>query len=208
MLASPMLVALLLSAEPSTGGRAFEPILPEQAAAIALDAREAQAEVSRKYGNKKPSELSNEERLQMIRDQAAAEQRVLDKHGVDRRTWARQQMAQSPKEVAAQQALEKQLAEKRQAEAKAKEEAEKQGGEKEVQVQRGFSDANPVTMEELPSEGVPVEQGLPPDAAADLAEAAGRAGSDLGEVEDAAKSASKGGKSSRSKADQGGPMPK
>jgi hypothetical protein len=42
-----------------------------------------------------------------------------------------------------------------------------------VHVQRGFSDSNPVTLEELPSDGVVVEQGLPPEAVADEAEAAG-----------------------------------
>ncbi|MEW5742018.1 MAG: hypothetical protein AB1938_24095 [Myxococcota bacterium] len=198
-LTSSVLLAMLLSAEPYTrtpGSPVSEPIPVEQAAAIALDQRDAQAEVAKKYGNKKPSELTNEERAAMIRDQAAAEQKVLDKHGVDRSTWARQQMAKSPKEVAAQKEAEKKLDQKRQDEAKAKAEKD-QAGEKEVEVQRGFSDANPVTMEEKPGEGVAVEQGLPSEAAADQAEAAGQDQPSDGSGAEAGDKPAKGGKAGK-----------
>ena len=44
---------------------------------------------------------------------------------------------------------------------------------KEVQVQRGFSDTNPVTLEENSGNGAPVvEKGLPPDAIDDQQQAA------------------------------------
>jgi hypothetical protein len=158
-----------------------DPIPPDQAAAIALDQKAAQAEVQKKYGDKKPSELSNSERTQLIRDQAAAERKVLEKYGVDPKAWARQQMAQSPQQAAAQKTSEQQLAEQRakQGEAAAQAKAEPQ----EIPVQRGFSDANPVTMEEKPSNGIPVEQGLPTEAANDQAEAAqdGRRGDAFGD---------------------------
>lgn len=177
---------------------------PDQAAAIALDQKAAQAEVQKKYGDKKPSELSNAERAQMIRDQAAAEQKVLDKYGVDPKTWARQQMERSPQQAAAQKAREQALADQREKDAAAKAKAE--AGSHEIEVQRGFSDANPVTMEEKQSEGVAVEEGLPSDAAADQAEAAGDSSYDVGSTADVAekpappkagKGKSKGGKGGR-----------
>jgi hypothetical protein len=146
---------------------------PDQAAAIGLDQKAAQAEVAKKYDNKKPSELSGAERAQMTRDLAAAEQRVLEKHGVDAKTWARQQMQRSPREAAAQGAREQALADQRKkdGEARAKAEASPQ----EVQIQRGFSDANPVTLEEKKTDGVVIEHGIPADAAADQAAASGQA---------------------------------
>lgn len=190
--ASTALLVVLLGAEPAG-------VAPDRAAAIALDQKAAQEEVAKKYGGKKPSELSNAERAQMVRDQAAAEQKVLDKHGVDAKTWARQQMAQSPQQAAAQKQREEQLAEKRKAEA----EAAAKPAEKEITVQRGFSDANPVTLEEQATDGVAVEQGLPPDVAAEQAEASGF-GADFAPPPDAAgkaapsgKSKGKGGKGSR-----------
>lgn len=169
------LVLVLLGADPMArfGGSPSDPIPAEEAAAISLDTKEAQAEVAKKYGDKKPNELSNAERSQMIKDQAAAENKVLEKHGVDAHTWARQQMAKSPKEVAAQKDLEKQLAEKREADAKAAAK-DKDKGPKEISVQRGISDANPVTMEEAESAGPTVEQGLPAEAADDQSAAAGQ----------------------------------
>jgi hypothetical protein len=172
------LVVVLLGADPVArfGGSPSDPIPADEAAAIALDTKEAQAEVAKKYGDKKPNELSNAERSQMIRDQADAEKKVLEKHGVDAHTWARQQMAKSPKEVAAQKDLEKQLAEKREADAKAAKDKDK--GPKEITVQRGISDANPVTMEEAESAGPTVEQGLPAEATDDQAAAAGQDATD------------------------------
>jgi len=192
------LVALLLGADPTArfGGSPADPIPPDEAAAIALDTREAQDEVAKKYGNKKPSELSNDERSQMIKDQAAAEKKVLDKHGVSPSTWARQQMAQSPKEAAAQKERVKALEDKRKADAEAAEK-EKEKPEKPIEVQRGISDSNPVTLEENPSAGPVVEEGLPAEAASDQAEAAGQeSGATAPVVEDkpAAKAPAKGGK--------------
>lgn len=191
--ASAALVVLLLGADP---------VPPDQAAAIALDQKAAQAEVQKKYGNKPASELTNAERAQMIRDQAAAEQKVLEKHGVDAKTWAREQMERSPQQAAAAKAREQALADQRQKEAEAKAKA----GDQEVQVQRGFSDANPVTLEEKKADGVSVEEGLPSDAAADQAEATGDSSADLAGAPDvsekpapakASKGKAKGGKGGR-----------
>jgi hypothetical protein len=46
---------------------ADEPLTPEQTAAISYASEKAQAEVSKKYGDKKAGELNNDERLQMAR---------------------------------------------------------------------------------------------------------------------------------------------
>lgn len=193
------LVALLLGADPTArfGGSPSDPIAPDEAAAIALDTKEAQDEVAKKYGNKKPSELSNDERTQMIKDQAAAEKKVLDKHGVSASAWARQQMAQSPKEAAAQKERVKALEDKRKADAEAAAK-ERDKPEQPVQVQRGISDSNPVTLEENPTSEPVVEEGLPAEAESDQAEAAGQALGDTAapavETKPAAKAPAKGGK--------------
>ena len=54
-----------------------EDLPPEKIAAIRRDEQAAQARVSAAYGNRKPSELSNEERRQIIQDQQDAGLAVL-----------------------------------------------------------------------------------------------------------------------------------
>lgn len=147
---------------------ADEPIPAEKAAVIERAQARAQAEVSAKYGNKKSTELSQDERRQMVKDQAAAEKAVLEKHDVDAKQWAREslkkdraQYAEGQQRVKDLEAKEKADEEKRKAEANAS---------KEVEVQRGITDDSPVTLDEKPNEEgkVPVEQGLPPEAINDL----------------------------------------
>lgn len=134
----------------------------QQQAQIENDQAKAQAEVAKKYGNKKSSELSQDERRQMIKDQAAADKAVLDKAGVDAKTWAREQMKRSRSDYASAKEMGKEIAEK---EKQAAADAAKKGAEAketEVQVQRGISDENPVTIDEKAVEdGKPaVEQGI------------------------------------------------
>lgn len=137
---------------------------PQTAAVISREQGQAQAKVSEKYGNKKSSELSPDERREMIKDQAAAEQEVLAKHGVDRRDWARYEMKQGRADRESQQQAEKALADKDKAAAdKAKAAREPQ----EIPVQRGFSDQNPVVLEEKEGAAPRVDTNLPPEAIAD-----------------------------------------
>lgn len=157
---TPFALALLLAAV------ADEPLAPERAAAIEREQQKAQAGVTAKYGNKKPSELSQDERRQMIRDQADADRKVLEKNGVDAKTWARAQLKQDRARYAEGQQAQKALAAKEQAEAEQAKQAADPG---EVVVQRGFSEEVPVTLEENATGEVSVEQGLPPEVAEEQA---------------------------------------
>lgn len=159
---------------------------PQRAAAIEYEQAKETAAVEAKYGNKKSTELSREERVQMIRDLAAAQGKVLDKYGVSPRDWARAQMARSREEAAQVKEATKALEAKEKAAAAAK---ENEPGQREITVQRGISDDNPVVLEEREGAAPVVEQGLPPEYSKDQ--------SDLAESEAAGKAseapASKGG---------------
>lgn len=177
---------------------ADEATTPEKSAVIEREQQKAEAAVSAKYGNKKPTELSREERKQLDQDQANASKAVLEKNGIDPKQWARESLKRDRAEFSKTKELVKDLDEKEKAaDARKKSEA---NAPKEVQVQRGVSDDNPVTLDEKPNEDgvVPVEKGLPPEATqeqADVSAQDGAAGSSA-PADDAPKPA-KSGKGSR-----------
>ncbi|MDP1826915.1 MAG: hypothetical protein Q8L48_26820 [Archangium sp.] len=175
---------------------ADEPIAPEKAAGIERAQQKAQAEVSAKYGNKKPTELSREERSQMDKDLAAADRAVLEKNGVDPKQWARESLKKDRAGYAQNKEMVKALADKE----KAAEDAKKAAatGPKEIEVQRGVSDENPVTLDEKPNEDgtVAVEKGLPPEAQQEQDLASGQDSTSATPAEEAPKAA-KPGKGSR-----------
>jgi hypothetical protein len=143
-------------------------VSPAQVADIEHDQAKANAALQLKHGNMKPSELSLDERRALIREQAAAEKQILEKHGVSEKEWALGKQRQSRDERAQVKAAGEALKAKDQADA---ENAAKPKEERAVHVQKGFSDENPVVLEE--KEGtVAVERELPPDAKADLEAAA------------------------------------
>lgn len=148
-----------------------EPIPPDKAAQVERDQQKAQKAVDAKYGNKKLTELSQDERRQLTKDRAEAEAQVLDKHGLDAKQWARESLKKDRAQYAEGKERVKALLEKEKAEAEAAEKA-KQAGTGEVQVQKGFSDENPVVLEEQQGDKPLVEEGLPSDVAADEAAAA------------------------------------
>jgi hypothetical protein len=81
---------------------------PEEIAKIQVEQSKANAEIEKKYGGKKQSELSSDERKAMMQERATAEAAILDKHGVDAKSFARASAKQSKEERAAtQQAAEK-----------------------------------------------------------------------------------------------------
>jgi len=158
---------------------------PQTAAVISREQDKAQAKVAEKYGNKKPSELSQEERREMIKDQAEADKAVLDKHGVDARDWARYEMRQGRGERGAQQQAEKALAEKeKEAEA---EKAKAAKEPREIPIQKGFNDQNPVVLEEKEGALPRVDTNLPPDAVADQDATRGEVSGPPSGAKDAAK---------------------
>lgn len=147
-----------------------EPIPPEKAAQIERAQQKAQAAVDAKYGNRKLSELSQDERRQLTRDRAEAEAKVLADNGVDAKQWARESLKKDRGAYADAKERVKALVEKEKADAEAAEKAKKASGE--VQVQKGFSDENPVVLEEQEGGEPVVEKELPADVAADQAAAA------------------------------------
>lgn len=177
---------------------ADEPIAPEKSAVIEREQQKAQAEVNAKYGNKKPTELSREEQAQRAKDLADADKGVLDKNGVDPKQWARESLKKDRDAYAQGKQRVKELEEKEKAaEAKKKADAE---APKEIEVQRGVSEENPVTLDEKPNADgtVAVEKGLPPEAAQELQGLQGDGASTPDEAKPAAKPAAKpSGKGSR-----------
>lgn len=174
---------------------ADEPVAPEKAAVIERGQQKAQAEVSAKYGNKKATELSPDERKAMAKDLADADKAVLDKNGVDPKQWARESIKKDRDSYARGKQLVKELEEKEKA-AEAKKQAEA-NAPKEVAVQRGVSEENPVTLDDQPSADgqVPVEKGLPPEAQQELEALSSMEGT--APTEEAPKPAPKPGKGSR-----------
>jgi hypothetical protein len=137
-----------------------EDLTPEQLARIRRDEKAALDKVNAAHGNKKPSELSAAERREMIREQQEASRKVMEEHGVSAKDYARQSARMGPKQNEAVAAAEKALEAKEKAAAAGKPEQAKEPGE--IEIQEGFSDENPVTLEE--QEGatpVVVEHGIP-----------------------------------------------
>jgi hypothetical protein len=156
---------------------AEEELTPEKLAKIHRDEQAAQAKVNAAYGNRKPSEMTNEERAQATQDQQAAGLAVLEKHGVSDKEYSRHVAQMPPEEREAVARAEKKLEADEKAAREAKEaqkaaEAEGPAAE-DIPIQQGISDANPVEMESSGEASSVVEQGLPPgEAGADEAPAA------------------------------------
>lgn len=133
-----------------------EGLTAEQIARIRRDEKAAIEKVNAAHGNKKPSELSNAERKQMIEEQQQALQGVMEKHGASRKDYARQVARMGPKGNAEVEAAEEAL----EAAEKAAQASKSEGSEG-ITVQKGFSNENPVEMESAKGAPPAVEQGLP-----------------------------------------------
>jgi hypothetical protein len=174
--------ALLIALSLPLAARAQE-LTPAMAAQIEHDQQKAFEEIDKKHGNKLPSELSTDERRDIIHERAAAEEKVFDKRGVDRKDYTKYVTKMPLDDRATMKEATKAL-EKKDAEEKVKKEADDAAPKdaprdaKDIPVQRGFNDANPVTLEEKKAGGnVVVEHGLPAEAEAD--QAAANAGTGL-----------------------------
>ncbi len=141
---------------------------PKKAALIEHDQQKAYDEIDKKHGNKKPSELSSDERREIIHERAAAEQAVFDKQQVSPKDYTQYTAKMGLDDRAEMKDAAKQLKEKDEAAAQKKEEPQK-----EIPIQHGFNDANPVVMDEKAGAPPMVEHGLPQDAADDQAAAQG-----------------------------------
>ena len=138
-------------------------ISPEKAATIERAETKAQAEVSKKFGDKKLSELTNEERQAMGKARTEAQQKVLEKEGVDAKTWAISSMKRG-REATQQINAAKADQAKKEADAAQKKPAEPAG---EVVIQQGFREDSPTVLEEKPGAAPIVETSLPAEAVDD-----------------------------------------
>lgn len=139
----------------------FSQLTVPQAAQIEVELAQAQRAVDAKYGNKKPSELTAEETREKIGEHAGADITVLEQHGLEAKEWARLQLKRDRITAAAVKAAVKALA--------ASEDAgsPKADAEQPIEVQRGFTEANPFVLEQGSNSETVVETGLPPDVVAD-----------------------------------------
>ncbi|SEM10694.1 hypothetical protein SAMN05444354_111185 [Stigmatella aurantiaca] len=138
---------------------AQEALTPEKLALIRRDEKAALERVSEAYGKRKPSEMTSEERRQVIQDQQNAVAAVLEKHDVSDKQYARQVARLSLEERAAVQEAAKQL----EAQEKAAREAQNQPLQpEEIPIQNGITEENPVELESVAGAPPVVEQGLPP----------------------------------------------
>ncbi|MFB1483769.1 hypothetical protein [Corallococcus sp. RDP092CA] len=122
-----------------------EGLTPEKVAAIQRDEAAAEAKVNAEHGNRKPSEMSNAERGQAIRDQQKEAAKVMEKHGVSAKEFATFTARMTPEDNQRVANEAKRLDDKEKAEKEA--EAKKRKGDGEVHIQQGFSDADPVELE-------------------------------------------------------------
>jgi hypothetical protein len=153
---------------------ADDDLTPDKAAKIERDKSKAMDAIDKKYGNKKPNELSSDERKAIAQERSAAEHQALEKNGSSEKAYTRYQSKMSKEERAASKnAGEKLEANEKAADAQAKEKAK--GGPKEITIQRGFSDTNPVVLEEKAGGSPVVEKGLPQDYKDDQSAAGGAA---------------------------------
>src|SRR4051794_35867187 len=154
---------------------ADDDLTPDKTAKIERDKTKAMEDIDKKYGNKKSSELTSDERRAQIADRAAAEQQVFDKNGVTAKGYTAYTSKMNKEDRAATKAADAKLQAKEKADAEAAAAAKKQAaaGPKEIPVQRGFNDNNPVVLEEKQGGEVVVEKGLPQDYQDDQSSAAG-----------------------------------
>lgn len=153
-----MLMAALLVLPGVAGADEGGELTPEKVAHIRRDEAAAMKKVDEEFGNRKPSEMSNEERGQAIQKQSAATTAVLEKHGVTAKEYdrftARMGREGNERAKAEGQRLEEQAKASKAA-------ATKPAEEKEVSIQRGFDNDNPVELESNGGDNPEVEIGIP-----------------------------------------------
>lgn len=153
-----LLMAALLVLPGVAGADEGGELTPEKVAHIRRDEAAAMKKVDDEFGNRKPSEMSNEERGQAIQKQSAATTSVLEKHGVSAKEYdrftARMGREGNERAKAEGQRLEEQAKASKPAAAKPTE-------EKEVSIQNGFDNDNPVELESSEGDNPEVQIGIP-----------------------------------------------
>jgi hypothetical protein len=149
--------SLIVAALVFSSSLALADITPEKAATIEREKQKALDAVAKKYGNKKSSELTNDERRSKMADESSAVNKVLDKNGVSAKEYAKFEATASSADrqaaKAAGAAQEKKEADtKAAAEKAAKAEAEAKKApdiiiEKDTDKRRGPPSGNPAEMQ-------------------------------------------------------------
>jgi hypothetical protein len=119
---------------------------PAQKAKIQREQQKELEALDKKYGNRKPSELSNAERRALAQEQSEAEKKVLERNGVSQKEWALSSLRMGRGEKAEMDAAGKALA--AQEEAQKKKSAQGAPGAPEVKIQRGFGNDKPAVLED------------------------------------------------------------
>ncbi|QSQ14676.1 hypothetical protein [Myxococcus landrumensis] len=172
-----MLVAALLVLPGVAGADDGGELTPEKVAHIRRDEADALQKVDDEFGNRKSSEMSNEERGQAIRKTSAATASVLEKHGVTAKEYERYtaRMGQEGNERAKAEG-QRLDAQAKTAKAHHAAAAAKAAEEKEVPIQQGFDDENPVEVESLDGDTPVVEIGIPVEDSEGMGEEGGTGG--------------------------------
>jgi hypothetical protein len=135
----------------------------DSVAAIRREQHAAVDKVNAAHGDKKPSEMSREERREIIQEQSKARLEVLERHGVSDKEFSRYEALLSVDQRAEAKKEDERLANK---EKQQKEEAKKKAkkDDEPIPIQRGFG-KNGQTVEMETKDGAPpiVEHGLPPE---------------------------------------------
>ncbi len=121
--------SLFVAALVLSSSLAFAEVTPEKAASIERERQKALDDIAKKYGNKKPSELSNDERRAKMTEESEAMNKVLDKAGVSAKEYSKFEATASNGErqaaKAAGAAMEKKETDEKAAAAKAAADAKK-----------------------------------------------------------------------------------
>jgi hypothetical protein len=134
-----------------SGGALADDLPLEKLAEIQRDERKAVEQVNAAHGNKKPSEMSGEERRQLIQEQQSASQKVLNDHGVTAKDYARSSAALSREDRARLEQTRRQLEDRDNEDARQAKERTGQsaGAEQPIVIKRGLGDEQPVDVDDV-----------------------------------------------------------
>lgn len=138
----PLLILALLAAPLALAQK----LTADEIARVQHAESKAMDKVAKKYGNRKPSEMSSSERREMIRDQQAALEEAQRAHGVDAKDYARAVAKLPPAERKA-------VAEKVQALAEKEKAAKQPATDEGVEILEGLDESQVEQLDEEVPEG-------------------------------------------------------